>query len=92
MLIDLKEIGLDIPQVLELAIKLREKGFDIREDILTVEEAKEEILRVMRGEKKMLKDITIGQYYPANSVIHKLDRKSKTYSYFCIYDFFIYNK
>ena len=48
----LKEIGLDIPQVLELALKLREKGFDIKEDILTVEEAKEEILRVMRGKGK----------------------------------------
>ena len=48
----LKEIGLDIPQVLELALKLRVKGFDIKEDILTVEDAKEEILRVMRGKGK----------------------------------------
>lgn len=48
----LKEIGLDIPQVLELAVKLREQGLDIREDILTIEEAKEEILKVMRGRKK----------------------------------------
>lgn len=48
----LKEIGLDIPQVLELAIKLREKGFNIREDILTTDEAKQEILKVMRGRKK----------------------------------------
>lgn len=48
----LKEIGLDIPQVLELAIKLREKGFDIREDIVTIEEAKTEILRVMKGRIK----------------------------------------
>ena len=48
----LKEIGLDIPQVLELALKLREKGFDIKEDILTVQEAKKEILRVMRGKGK----------------------------------------
>ena len=31
MLKDLKEIGLDIPQVLELAIKLKDKGFDIRD-------------------------------------------------------------
>lgn len=45
----LKEIGLDIPQVLELALKLRQKGFDIREDILTLEEAKQEILKVVRG-------------------------------------------
>ncbi|MEG1312595.1 MAG: energy-coupling factor transporter ATPase [Clostridium sp.] len=48
----LKDIGLDIPQVLELAVKLRNRGFDIREDILTIEEAKEEILKVMRGRKK----------------------------------------
>ncbi|MCC0642464.1 MULTISPECIES: energy-coupling factor transporter ATPase [unclassified Clostridioides] len=47
--IKLKEIGLDIPQVLELALKLREQGFDISEDILTLEEAKQEILRVVRG-------------------------------------------
>ena len=48
----LKSIGLDIPQVLELAIKLREKGFNIKDDILTIKEAKEEILRVMRGINK----------------------------------------
>ena len=48
----LKEIGLDIPQVLELCNKLREKGFDIRTDILTIEEAKKEIIRVMRGKGK----------------------------------------
>ncbi|MEE0248238.1 energy-coupling factor transporter ATPase [Peptacetobacter hiranonis] len=47
----LKEIGLDIPQVLELAIKLREKGFDIRQDIITPAEAKNEILRVIGGRK-----------------------------------------
>ena len=50
--IRLKEIGLDITQTIELAIKLRERGFDIRQDILTIDEAKEEILRVMRGRGK----------------------------------------
>ena len=48
----LREIGLDVPQVLELATKLSQKGFDIRPDILTVEEVKDEILKVMRGRKK----------------------------------------
>ncbi|MEJ8552941.1 energy-coupling factor transporter ATPase [Tepidibacter sp. Z1-5] len=48
----LKEIGLGIPQVSELTIKLREKGFDIREDIITLEEAKEEILKCIRSKKK----------------------------------------
>ena len=37
---------------LELATKLRNKGFDIRPDVLTVEEIKDEILKVMRGRKK----------------------------------------
>lgn len=48
----LKEIGLDIPQTIELAIKLREKGFNVRQDILTIQEAKDEIIRVMRGRGK----------------------------------------
>ena len=48
----LREIGLDVPQVLELATKLRNKGFDIQPDVLTVEEIKDEILKVMRGRKK----------------------------------------
>ena len=48
----LREIGLDVTQVLELATKLRNKGFDIRPDVLTVEEIKDEILKVMRGRKK----------------------------------------
>lgn len=48
----LREIGLDVPQVLELANRLRNKGFDIRPDVLTVEEIKDEILKVMRGRKQ----------------------------------------
>lgn len=48
----LKEIGLDIPQVLDLAIKLKNKGFDIRTDVLTIEEIKEEILNFMKGRRK----------------------------------------
>lgn len=48
----LKDIGLDIPQVLELCIKLRDRGFDIKPDIITIEEAKKEIIRVMRGKGK----------------------------------------
>ena len=48
----LKEIGLDIPQVLELAIKLKDKGFDIKTDVLTIDEIKSEILNFMKGRKK----------------------------------------
>src|SRR5699024_9711130 len=35
---EMKEIGLDVPQVTELAYELRKEGIDIPSDILTVEE------------------------------------------------------
>ncbi len=44
----LKEIGLDVPQVLELCMKLKDKGFDIN-NCITIEDVKEEILRFLRG-------------------------------------------
>jgi energy-coupling factor transport system ATP-binding protein len=42
------EMGLGIPQITELAIRLRERGKDISSDILTVEEARVEIIKAMR--------------------------------------------
>ena len=47
----LEEIGLSIPQVTRLMCKLKKINPDIREDILTVEEAKEEILRHIRSKR-----------------------------------------
>lgn len=45
---ELKNIGLGVPQVAEIVNELRKKGFNIKTDILTVEEAKEEILKEVR--------------------------------------------
>ncbi|MEW6243242.1 MAG: energy-coupling factor transporter ATPase [Bacillota bacterium] len=45
---DLKRIGLDVPQVVQLVQKLKDKGIDIRTDVLTIDEAKSEILRILR--------------------------------------------
>ena len=39
----IKNIGLDVPQVTEFVYELRKKGFDIKNDILTVEQGIEEI-------------------------------------------------
>ncbi len=47
----LREIGLDIPQVLELAIKLRDRGIMVREDAITIGEIKEDILRELKKGK-----------------------------------------
>lgn len=47
----LEKIGLGIPQITYLVRKLREQGISIRGDILTVEEAKNEILKLIRSKK-----------------------------------------
>jgi cobalt import ATP-binding protein cbiO 2 len=44
----LKEIGLDVPQVLQLANQLREKGFEISSDILTIDDIKNEIVKNLK--------------------------------------------
>lgn len=45
----LERVGLAVPQVTYLLRKLREKGFNISQNIFTVDEAKKEILKVLRG-------------------------------------------
>jgi energy-coupling factor transport system ATP-binding protein len=45
----LQEVGLGIPQITALAMALKKKGMDIRDDLLTVEEARQEILKYLRG-------------------------------------------
>jgi energy-coupling factor transport system ATP-binding protein len=45
----LASIGLDIPQVTHLMIKLKDKGKNVATDVFTVEEAEAEILRAARG-------------------------------------------
>ncbi len=44
---ELEQIGLSAPQVTYIAHALREKGFDVSEDAMTVAELKQEILRVL---------------------------------------------
>lgn len=47
----LESIGLGIPQITYLVKRLREIGINLKEDIFTVEEAKEEILKWVRSRK-----------------------------------------
>lgn len=46
---ELEKLGLGIPQVTYFMKALKKKWQNIRDDVLTVDEAKEEILRVLRG-------------------------------------------
>ncbi|KEI04999.1 energy-coupling factor transporter ATPase [Clostridium botulinum] len=45
----LENVGLGVPQVTYLVKALREKGFSISEDIFTIDEAKVEILKLLKG-------------------------------------------
>ena len=47
----LKSLGLDVPQVMELAYELRKMGIEISDDVLTVDECFDEIIRIL-GETK----------------------------------------
>ncbi len=47
----LEDMGLGTPQITYLVRKLKEQGISIRGDILTVEEAKNEILKLVRSKK-----------------------------------------
>ena len=47
----LKSLGLDVPQVTELAYELRKMGVEISDDVLTVDECFDEIIRIL-GETK----------------------------------------
>lgn len=47
----LEAMGLGVPQITELIYKLKDLGINLREDVFTVEEVKEEILKWIRGKK-----------------------------------------
>ena len=74
---ELRAIGLDVPQAVELAQKLREKGFDVPEGIYKIEEVRAAVEAIVGREAAMLNDITLGQYFPGNSVIHRMDPRMK---------------
>lgn len=46
---ELKAMGLNVPQVTEIFLKLREKGVNCSTDIFTVEQAEKELARLLKG-------------------------------------------
>ena len=83
---ELETMGLAAPQITYIMHALKEHGLHVDADATTVEEARDSILAVLaqanspllnKGGRKMIRDITIGQYYPAKSVLHRLDPRTK---------------
>ena len=83
---ELEAIGLAAPQVTYIMKELRDHGYDVSDEITTIEEAKRAIKTILQNLQQckerdrwqvMLRDITLGQYYQADSVIHRLDPRVK---------------
>ena len=68
---ELSEIGLDVPKPMMLAALMRERGVDVPEGIYTEESF------ISWFECGMFNDITLGQYLPGDSVVHRLDPRTK---------------
>ena len=45
----LKDIGLEVPQTVEVLDALREKGYDIPKETVTIEDAVEQLVKVLKG-------------------------------------------
>ena len=63
---ELEKIGLAAPQMTYIMHALKEHGMDVDVTATPVEEARDTI-----------RDITLGQYYPADSILHRLDPRVK---------------
>lgn len=50
---ELKRIGLGVPQIAEIVLELNKRGFNIKNDIINVEEATVEILKEIRRRKNV---------------------------------------
>lgn len=46
---ELRKMGLNIPQLTELFLKLKEKGYDVSTDVYTMEKAEGELLKLLKG-------------------------------------------
>ena len=46
---ELRAIGLDVPECAKLVRRLREKGFDIPEDLYAIEDVEQCILNLLKG-------------------------------------------
>ena len=64
---ELEQIGLRVPQVTKIMMKLHENGYPVDPAVFTLEQAVKEILPLVQR----------GQYFPGKSIIHKLDPRVK---------------
>lgn len=72
----LTDIGLSLPPVSYLMHRLNERNADIKAGYNGYRRGLPRNTEVLRR-KGMIRDITLGQYYPGDSLIHRLDPRIK---------------
>ena len=73
---ELREMGLGIPGAAALAEELRARGAAVPAGHLYPARSRRGPART-EGGRRMLKDITLGQYFPGNTIVHRLDPRTK---------------
>ena len=77
----LEPMGLRLPQITSIMRRLRKMGLPVSETVLNVDEAVMELLPLLKKRKRrtktMLSDVTMGQFFPGKSVMHRLDPRIK---------------
>ena len=57
---------------------MQERGLLADSSVYTIEQAWcGRLLALKGGDGSMLKDITLGQYFPGNTIVHRLDPRTK---------------
>lgn len=72
----LKECGVDAPPLTQTLLYLKEKEFLCRKPHEQWKRRRKNVCRAGRREI-MLTDITLGQYYPGDSFLHRMDPRAK---------------
>lgn len=72
---ELKKIGLGVPQVVEIVNELKERGFNLKDDIITVEEAKTEIIKELR-KQSVIKTFNTSEELKNNSSSYSMMSQS----------------
>ncbi len=64
--------------ITKVMLELKKRGHDVDTSVYTVAQAMDALRACKRkGALTMLKDITIGQFFPGNSAVHRLDPRVK---------------
>ena len=74
---ELESIGLAAPQITYIMHALRENGPSDRHFRYYRRRSQKQYFKSTGERRKMIRDITIGQYYPADSSLHRLDPRVK---------------